>query len=432
MSRLRFLTSGESHGPALIAILDGIPAGLPVDIDRLNHELWRRQQGYGRGSRQKIETDKVEIVGGVRHGITSGAPLGLSIKNRDWENWRHVMSAEAIDPLCPDAAQQLEKRAITRFRPGHADLPGTLKFRQRDIRDVLERASARETAARVAVGALCLQFLEQFGVAMAAHVLQVGSVKAQPVSRKVSLSDLDRAVLASEMFCSDSDAEAAMISLIKTTWQEGDSLGGVVEVLADGLPVGLGTYTQWDGRLDGLLAQALMSVQAIKAVEVGDGVDNASRSGSTVHDPIVPSDTDDSHLGLPFKRTSNHAGGIEGGMTNGERLQIRAYMKPIPTLRKGLPSVSYPEFKADIAHFERSDVCAISAASVVCKAMVAFVLAREFIDKFGGDTLADIKYSYQKYLEHCRMPNHGVKPEIETQPRAERSATAADLEADSE
>lgn len=432
MSRLRFLTSGESHGPALVAILDGFPAGLQVDADRLNHELWRRQQGYGRGSRQKIETDQVEFLGGVRHGITSGAPIALCIRNRDWDNWRHVMSSEAIKELLPEARQQLEKKAISRFRPGHADLPGTLKFRQRDIRDVLERASARETAARVAVGALCLQLLEQFGVKMAAHVLQVGSVKAKPVSSDLDLNDLDRIILASEMFCADQVAEADMIGLIKTTWQDGDSLGGIVEVLADGLPVGLGTYTQWDGRLDGQLAQALMSVQAIKAVEVGDGVDNACRTGSTVHDPIVPSQNGDAPSGLPFRRTSNHAGGLEGGMTNGERLLIRAYMKPIPTLRKGLPSVSFPEFKADTAHFERSDVCAISAASVVCKAMVAFVLAREFIDKFGGDTLADIEQSLKNYRQYCRMPNEELKRRDENQPPVDKLASAADLEADSE
>ncbi len=432
MSKLRFLTSGESHGPALVAILDGFPAGLAVDLEKLNHELWRRQQGYGRGSRQKIETDKVEVVGGVRHGITSGAPIALYIRNKDWDNWKHVMSSEAIDPLQPEARQQLEKKAISRFRPGHADLPGTLKFRQRDIRDVLERASARETAARVAVGAFCLQLLEQFGVKMAAHVLQVGGVKAKPVANNVDLNDLDKIILASEMFCADQDAEAEMIGLIKTTWQDGDSLGGIVEVLADGLPVGLGTYTQWDGRLDGQLAQALMSVQAIKAVEVGDGVDNACRTGSSVHDPIIPSQNGGERSGLPFRRTSNHAGGLEGGMTNGERLQIRAYMKPIPTLRKGLPSVSYPEFEADTAHFERSDVCAISAASVVCKAMVAFVLARELIEKFGGDTLADIEQSLKSYRQYCRMPNEEIKRRDETQPRVDKLASAADLEADSE
>src|SRR5262249_46993005 len=259
-------------------------------------------------------------------------------KNKDWDNWQHVMSVEEIDSAQIEAAEQLEKKAIKKFRPGHADLPGTLKFRQKDIRDVLERASARETAARVAVGALCLQLLEQFSIKLAAHVVQVGTVQSGPVADNVDLVELDRLVVESEMFCADAAAEESMKALIKSTWQEGDSLGGVVEVLADGLPVGLGTYTQWDGKLDGQLAQAVMSIQAIKAVEVGDGVENAGKPGSAVHDPIVPSGGDGGPGALPFKRTSNHAGGIEGGMTNGERLKVRAYMKPIPTLRKGLPS----------------------------------------------------------------------------------------------
>jgi len=399
---LRFLTSGESHGQALIAILDGIPAGMPLDVARVDEELRRRQQGYGRGARQKIESDRVEIVGGVRHGITSGAPIGLLIKNKDWDNWRFVMSAEPIDEQADEAAAQLARKAIERFRPGHADLAGTLKFRQRDIRDVLERASARETAARVAVGAVCQQLLGQFGIKLAAHVVQVGTVRADADLKAVDLDELDRAVAASEMFCADRAAEEQMKELVKRTWQEGDSLGGVVEVLAEGLPVGLGSYTQWDRRLDGQLGQALMSVQAMKAVEIGDGVDSAGRTGSAVHDPIMPAGP--TSTALPFTRPTNHAGGIEGGMTNGERLRVRAYMKPIPTLRNGLPSVSFPGFQAGTAHFERSDVCAISAASVVCKAMVAFVLARALVDKFGGDTIADMKASYDRYLEHCRHP----------------------------
>lgn len=425
---LRFLTSGESHGQALVAVLDGMPAGLAVDIDKVNHELWRRQQGYGRGARQKIETDRANILGGVRHGTTTGAPLAVLIENKDWDNWKHVMSIAQIDRQDPDVLAQLEKKAITRFRPGHADLPGTLKFRQQDIRDVLERASARETAARVAVGALCQQLLEGVGITMSAHVVQVGPIKAEPLADNFSLSELDRLLAESEMFCADASAEESMKALIKSTWQEGDSLGGVVEVLADGLPVGLGTYTQWDGKLDGQLAQALMSVQAIKAVEVGDGVENAGKPGSAVHDPIVVPDGSPQPQGLPFRRTSNHAGGIEGGMTNGERLRIKAYMKPIPTLRKGLPSVSYPDFQQDTAHFERSDVCAISAASVVCKAMVAFVLARALIDKFGGDTVTDMKLSIGEYTKHCRQP----AGKAGSRSNAQAARQPAELEADSE
>jgi chorismate synthase len=395
---LRFLTSGESHGPALVAILDGFPAGLQLNTDSVNEQLRLRQQGYGRGARQKIETDQAEFIGGVRHGITTGAPISIMIRNRDWDNWKHVMSVSKPDLNLPEVTEQLDKKSISRFRPGHADLPGTFKFHQTDIRDVLERASARETAARVAVGAVCLQLLEQIGVTMAAHVLQVGSVKSARDASSLPLPELSQIAAKSEMFCIDNDAENWMKQLIKSTWQEGDSLGGIVEVLADGLPVGLGSYTQWDERLDGQIAQCLMSVQAMKAVSIGDGVDAATMLGSLVHDPIYPS----ADSGLPFMRKTNRAGGLEGGMTNGSRLVVRSYMKPIPTLRKGLPSVSFPEFHADTAHFERSDVCAIAAASIVCKAMVAFVLLRSLLKKFGSDHAADIKRAVDDYRLECK------------------------------
>ncbi len=417
---LRFLTSGESHGPGLLAIVDGFPAGLKVDIAKINHELWRRQQGYGRGSRQKIESDRAQIMGGVRHGVTTGAPVGLLINNKDWENWRAVMDAEEPDSTNPEVLEQLSKKQITRFRPGHADLAGTMKFGQTDIRNVLERASARETAARVAMGALCQQLLAELGINLAGHVVQVEQIKANPADPSLSVARLNEVIDESEMFCADTEATERMKALIKATWTEGDSLGGVVEVIAEGLPVGLGSYTQWDCRLDGQLAQALMSIQAIKAVEIGDGVEAAAMPGSQVHDAIYPSSGGNGSL--PFCRQSNHAGGIEGGMTNGERLLVRAYMKPIPTLRKGLPSVSFPDFKADTAHFERSDVCAISAASVVCKAMVAFVLARAVMDKFGGDTMRDIKAAYNNYCKSCSAMAQTKHHE----------ATSADVEADSE
>jgi len=397
---LRFLTSGESHGSELMAILDGIPAGLPLNIDSINAELKRRQQGYGRGARQKIESDRADITGGVRHGRTTGAPIGLRIINADWDNWQHVMAVNPLDLTQAGVLEQLQKKAITRFRPGHADLAGTLKFRQTDIRNVLERASARETAARVAVGAICEQLLNAVDIELLSHVVQAGHIKAQPIAGEVTLTALKAQVLASEMFCADKDAEESMKATIKTTWQDGDSLGGVVEILADGCPVGLGSYTQWDLRLDGQLAQSLMCVQAMKAVEIGDGIKGAELPGSQVHDPLLPAD---SAADLPFTRQSNHAGGIEGGMTNGQRLKVRAYMKPIPTLRKGLPSLSFPGFQADTAHFERSDVCAISAASVVCKAMVAFILARCLLEKFAADSLEDLQQSVSEYRKYCHQ-----------------------------
>lgn len=399
---LRFLTAGESHGQGLLAILDGMPAGLVIDFEKIQHEMSCRQQGYGRGARQKIEVDQIEIIGGVRHSVTSGAPLALSIQNRDWDNWQHVMSIKAPDKSRPEVAEQLEKKSISRFRPGHADLAGTFKFRQRDVRDVLERSSARETAARVAVGAICQTLLHELDINMVAQVVQVGEIKMEESNDDTNLADLEKSILASEMFCPCPTTTEKMKALIKEKWQEGDTLGGVVEVLVDGLPIGLGSYTQWDKKLDGQLAQAVMSIQAIKAVEIGDGVQASSMSGSSVHDPIYPAEGQDS--AFPFLRTTNRAGGIEGGMSNGSRLRVRAYMKPLPTLRKGLPSVSHPDFKADTAHFERSDVCAISAASVVVKAMVSFVLTQAILDKFGGDTLFDLSEAVSAYRIDCKTP----------------------------
>lgn len=426
---LRFLTSGESHGQALLAVLEGIPSGLALDFGKLNAEMRRRQQGYGRGSRQKIECDEVEILGGVRHGITSGAPIGLLVRNRDWQNWQHVMSVAPVDAADDGVRAQVEKKAIHKFRPGHADLAGTLKFRQADIRDVLERASARETAARVAVGAICLQLLESLDVKVAAHVVRIGPVAAGESVADLRLEELAARLEQSELFCADRAADERMKDCIKEAWQDGDSLGGVVEILADGLPVGLGSYTQWDLRLDGQLAMALMSVQAVKAVEAGDGVDCARLKGSQVHDPLYPALTDGPAAGLPFVRRTNRAGGLEGGMTNGERLVLRAYMKPIPTIRKGLPSVSFPEFSAAEAHYERSDVSAVAACSVVCRSMVAFVLARAIIDKFGGDALADLKAS----LAHYRSYLIGLGSESGSIGAARRvSAEAVEAEAEAE
>jgi chorismate synthase len=384
-----------------MGILDGMPAGLTLDLERINEELSRRQQGYGRGNRQKIEKDTIEIIGGVRHGITTGAPIAFLVRNRDFDNWRHVMSVEPVDLTDAEVIAQLEKKSIGQFRPGHADLPGAIKFRQKDIRDVLERASARETATRVAAGAICLQLLQNLGIEVACHVVQVGSIKAANLADEMPLAEVERRAVASDLFCLDEESCQSMKELIKEMWQDGDSLGGIVEVLADGLPVGLGSYTQWDRRLDGQLAQALLGTQAIKAVEIGDGVEAASKPGSQVHDAIYPANSGSK---LPFKRKTNRAGGIEGGMTNGERICVRAYMKPIPTMRRGLDSLSFPDYKASKAHYERSDVCAIAAASVVCKAMVCLVLANAVVDKFASDNIIDLKASLSEYQEFCRSP----------------------------
>jgi chorismate synthase len=399
---LRFLSGGESHGPSLVAILEGMPAGLSIDIEAVNYELWRRQQGYGRGNRQKIEQDTAQFIGGLRHGVTTGAPLVMLIQNRDFDNWRHVMSPGPLQALSPEAIAQFEKKKIERFRPGHADLAGTFKYRHKDIRDVLERASARETAARVAAGSVCKQLLNHFGVFVTSHVIQVGNIQATVETSTMLAEYIDAEAIKSELACIDPTATDRMKERITKAWQDGDSLGGVVEVLADGLPVGLGSYTQWDRRLDGQLAQAITSIQAMKAVEIGDGFSGSGRPGSEVHDALYP--RQHSEDPLPFRRLTNNAGGIEGGMTNGERLWLRAYMKPIPTMRQGLESVSYPGFKADRAHYERSDVCAIAAASVVCKAMVCLVLANAFVDKFAGDSIIDLESAFTSYESYCKAP----------------------------
>ena len=379
---LRFLTSGESHGKTLIAFLEGLPAGLPVSVDAINEELARRQKGYGRSNRQKIEKDQAQILSGIRHGITTGAPIALLIANRDFTNWEYVMSVEALNGLDEKATEQLEKKSIKQFRPGHADLAGTVKYRHKDIRDVLERSSARETASRVAVGAICEQLLNYFGIRTLSHVIQIQDVRSSSDTLKMPFEVIDRTARNSELFCLDESKSETMKERISDAWQSGDTLGGVVEVIAEGLPVGLGSYTQWDRKLDGRLAQALLSVQAIKAVEFGDGI----------------------------KRVTNHAGGLEGGMTNGERLVVRAYMKPIPTLRDGLDSLSFPEFQPARAHYERSDVCAVPAASVVCRAMVCIILAEALLEKFGGDNICDVKENLDRFKDYCRDLRRAMGP----------------------
>jgi len=384
---LRFLTAGESHGPSLTAILEGFPSGLAIDFDKLNTELKLRQSGYGRNSRQKIENDKVTFSGGIRGGITTGGPICMHIENKDFENWRGVMSLEG-------EINTPEDKKVDCFRPGHADLAGTIKYGHNDIREVIERASARETAARVAIGAICQQLLNHFNIEFAAHVIQVGQVKASSQADFDSLKILTQNAGKSEILCADETQSKAMVESIKKTWSEGDSLGGVVEILVDNLPVGLGSYVHWDRRLDGQLAQGLISVHAIKAIEIGDGIEASSMQGSLVHDAIYPAELASGNI--RFTRKTNRAGGIEGGMTNGSRLVLRAYMKPIPTLVKGLDSVSFPDFKTKKARYERSDVCAISACAIVCKNMTAFVLARALLEKYGGDSIDQLTSAYKK------------------------------------
>jgi chorismate synthase len=382
-----FTTAGESHGRALVATIEGLPAGLAIDQGFINHELWRRQQGYGRGGRMKIETDTVRIMSGVRHGETLGSPVAIMVENRDFENWQEVMAAEKPDhPLERD-------RKVIRPRPGHADLVGGLKYDRRDLRDILERASARETTMRVAVGAFAKLLLREFGVRVASHVIGLGeiTIEDQEAAWERILTVYDDAVLR----CADKTAEQKMVERIdRAGAEEGDTLGGVFEVVAKGCVVGLGSHTSWTSKLDGQLAQAIMSIHAVKAVEIGEGVANASKPGSQVHDEIIYNP--DSRA---FGRASNRAGGLEGGMTNGEELRVRGYLKPISTLRKRLRSVNIETKEPMESDFERSDVTAVPAAGVIGEAMVAIVLARAMREKFGGDSLREMKRNFEGYRE---------------------------------
>jgi chorismate synthase len=366
----------------------------------VNHELGKRQKGYGRSNRQKLEKDEAQVLGGIRHGITTGAPIALMVANKESENWQYVMAVEEPDLSSPEAQEQMAAKSITRFRPGHADLAGTIKYSQRDVRDVLERASARETASRVAAGAICGQLLEQFGIKTISHVIQIGPIRSTAKHEALPLKEIEQEAEQSELFCIDKDASEKMKDYIQQMWQNGDTVGGVVEVRTENLPVGLGSYTQWDRKLDGRISQAIMSIQAIKAVEIGDGVDAASTPGSGVHDALMPNDGDKA---LPFKRLTNHAGGLEGGMTNGDQLVVRAYMKPIPTMRAGLDSLNFPSFEAERAHYERSDVCAVPAASVVCKAMVNIVIAGALLEKFGNDSIRELEIAIDEYRNYCKQ-----------------------------
>jgi chorismate synthase len=374
-----FLTAGESHGKGLVAIVEGVPAGLALDEDYMARDLARRQKGYGRGARMKIEQDRAEIISGVRHGFTMGSPVSLLIWNRDWGNWKQVMSVAPVEQ---------EVDVVTRLRPGHADLAGAMKYDLDDVRNVLERASARETACRVAVGAVARKLLAEFDIGIYSHTICIGGHWAKKAG-KVDWAKVEK----SPVRCADGKAEKAMLSAIDEAKKEGDTLGGVFEVVASGMPIGLGSHVHWERRLDGRIAQAMMSINAVKGVEIGAGFNVASLPGSQVHDIIEFNAKD------KWRHATNRAGGIEGGMSNGEPIGIRVAVKPIPTLGKPLPSVDLRTGKTVEAHIERSDICVVPAAGVIGEAMLAIVLAGAVLEKFGGDHIDETLRNYRSYLK---------------------------------
>jgi chorismate synthase len=392
MKMIRFSTAGESHGEALIALVSGLPAGVPIDLEFVNRELWRRQQGYGRGGRMKIETDKAHVLSGVRHGKTIGSPIAVEIANRDWKNWEEKLPVEAGDPAL--------HQAVAAPRPGHADLAGALKYNFPDARYVLERASARESAARVAAGALTKLMLRTLGIEIASHAIRVGRVALdRPATWEeiAALAARDEIVLG----CVDETTEAHMKEEVEEAARTGDTIGGVFEVVAHGVPAGLGTYANWDERLDGQLAGAVMSIQAVKAVEIGRGVVAAESFGSQVQDPIHYA-AEDTAKPTRFTRPRNNAGGIEGGVSNGEEIVVRGYLKPISTLRKPLDSVRFDTREATRASYERSDICVVPAAGVVAEAMVALTIARLAQEKFGGDSALELQRNFLGYIQQIR------------------------------
>ncbi len=388
---LRFLTAGESHGKALVTIVEGVPAGLAIDFDAITSDLRRRQTGYGRGRRMLIESDRAEALSGIRHGETTGSPIALLIPNKDWENWQRTMHVEAD---MPEGATGADRPAVTRPRPGHADLAGFVKYGHDDMRDVLERASARETAARVAVGAIARQLLRTVGADVVSHVITIGEASV-PDPLALSYDDLRAIPIDTPLHCVDRTVEQQMITAIDRARDAGDTMGGAFEVIAHAVPPGLGTYVQWDRKLDGRLAQALMSIPAIKAVGFGRGPAVATLPGSRVHDEIVPSGDRPTAVGVA--RPTNNAGGLEGGVTNGEDLRVTAFMKPISTLMKPLRSVDLATMTESPAAIERSDVCAVPAAAVVGEAMVAIVLADALIEKFGGDSVQELVANWKAF-----------------------------------
>ena len=381
MGRFRFLTSGESHGKGLTALIEGLPAGLPLSEDYIARDMGRRQGGYGRGGRMKIEKDRAEITAGVRHGLTLGSPVALWITNRDWVNWTEKMAVEPVEA---------EIERVTRLRPGHADLPGAIKYGFDDVRNVLERASARETAARVAVAGVAKRLLDEFGVSFHSHTLAIGGVRADP-GEAVDWE----AVEADAVRCGDAAASEAMVAAIDAAKSDGDTLGGQVEVRVEGVPLGLGSYVQWDRKLDGRIAQAICSINAFKGVGFGLGFEATEQRGSQTHDVILPADQWGER---PWRHGTNRHGGIEGGISTGEEIIVRAAVKPIPTLAHPLPSVDLDTGAEVLAHYERSDVCVVPAAGVVAEAMVAIVLADAWLEKFGGDSLAEVRASVERHL----------------------------------
>jgi chorismate synthase len=387
---LRFETAGESHGECLVATLTGLPAGVPVSLDTVNHELWRRQQGYGRGGRMKIEQDRAEIVSGVRHSHTIGSPVAILIRNKDWQNWTEALPVEDMD------GAEDKKKPVTRPRPGHADLAGAIKYNFHDARYILERASARETTARVALGAVAKALLIQFGIDIASHTIAVGGVRLQRIAAWDEVAAL-RGKSEVLLGCVDAATENRMKETVDQAYRTGDTVGGVFEAIAHGVPPGLGSHTTWDARLDGRLAQAIVSIQAVKGVELGFAAENAASFGSAVQDTIHY-DREARH----FTRGANRAGGLEGGITNGEDLLVRGFLKPISTLRRPLESVDLATREPALAAYERSDVCVVPAAGVIAEAMVALVLAQAFLEKFGGDSLGETKRNFEGYMTQVR------------------------------
>jgi len=392
MGQFRFLTGGESHGRGLVAIVEGMVADLPLEEGYINKELKRRQQGYGRGPRMKIEEDKAEIMAGVRYGLTTGSPIALFITNRDWPNWQEQLS---ISPIEKDV------EPVTCPRPGHADLAGVVKYGLKDIRPIMERASARETAARVAVGAIARRFLEELGIGIHSHTVAIGPHQWE---RKEASSINWQKVEASPVRCARAKLEKAMMAAIDEAKANGDTLGGIFEVIANGVPIGLGSHVSWDRRLDGRIAQAIMSINAVKGVEIGAGFALAELKGSQAHDVIEPGSpsviASEAKQSLPWQRATNRAGGIEGGMSNGEDIIIRAAVKPIATLASPLPSIDLRSGEVAKAHYERSDVCVVPAAGVIAEAMLAIVLADACLEKFGGDNLKETLVNYRNYLRN--------------------------------
>ena len=386
----RFETAGESHGECLVATLAGVPAGIPISSDAINRELWRRQQGYGRGGRMKIESDRAQIVAGVRHSRSIGSPIAILIRNNDWKNWTEALPVEDF------AGADEKRKPLTRPRPGHADLAGSIKYDFHDARYILERASARETAARVAIGAVAKAILNEFGIEIYSHVIAVGGerlARAPQFEELVALSRKEEVLLG----CVDAEAEARMKGVVDEAYRTGDTIGGVFEVIARGVPIGLGSHATWDSRLDGRIAQAIVSMQAVKGVEVGFAAEGAASFGSKVQDTIHYD-----REGRKFTRGANRAGGLEGGITNGEDILVRGMLKPISTLRRPLESVDLATRDAALAAYERSDVCVVPAAGVIGEAMVAIVLAQAFLEKFGGDSLSETRRNYEGYKEQVK------------------------------